>query len=45
LTQALHELERRQALRSDCPPHPPAALDVNVHATEDGVTALLPFSG
>jgi hypothetical protein len=43
LTQALHELERRQALRSDCPPHPPAALDVTVHAAEDGVTTLLPF--
>ena len=37
LTQTLHELERRQALRSDCPPHPPAAVDVTVHAA-DGVT-------
>jgi len=45
LTQALHELERRQALRSDCPPHPPAALDVTVHAAEGGVTTLLPFGG
>jgi hypothetical protein len=31
LVQALHELERRQALRSDCPPHPPAAVDVTLH--------------
>ncbi len=45
LTQALHELERRQALRSDCPPHPPAALDVSVHAAEDGATTFLPFGG
>lgn len=43
LTQALHQLERRQALRSDCPPHPPVAVDVTVHAAEDGVTTLLPF--
>jgi hypothetical protein len=39
LVQALHELERRQALRSDCPPHPPAALDVTVHAP-DGIPLL-----
>lgn len=37
LTQTLHELERRQALRSENPPQPPAALDVTVHAP-DGVT-------
>lgn len=42
LTQTLHELERRQALRSENPPHPPAALDVTVHAP-DGV--LLPALG
>jgi hypothetical protein len=34
LVQALHELERRQPLRSDCPPHPPATLDVTLHAPE-----------
>lgn len=45
LAQALHELERRQALRSDCPPHPPASLDVTVHAAEDVVTTFLPFGG
>lgn len=44
LTQTLHQLERRQALRSDCPPHPPVAVDVTVHAAEDGVTTLLPFN-
>lgn len=43
LTQTLHQLERRQAFRSDCPPHPPVAVDVTVHAAEDGVTTLLPF--
>jgi hypothetical protein len=43
LAHAQHELERRQALRSGCPPHPPVALDVTVHSTEDGVTTLLPF--
>jgi hypothetical protein len=37
LTQTLHELERRQALRSTNPPHPPATVDVTVHAAE-GVT-------
>ena len=40
LVQALHELERRQALRSDCPPQPPAALDVTIH-TDGEVVALL----
>ncbi len=44
LVQALHELERRQALRSDCPPHPPAALDITVHAAE-GVPALPALAG
>jgi hypothetical protein len=31
LVQSLHELERRQALRSDNPPQPPAVLDVTVN--------------
>ncbi len=37
LTQTLHELERRQALRSDCPPQPPAAMDVTLHAADGTV--------
>jgi hypothetical protein len=45
MMQALHELERRQAFRSDCPPHPPAVLDVTVHADEEGVATLLPIGG
>lgn len=45
LAQVLHELERRQALRSDRPPHPPVAVDVTVHAAEEGVTTPLPLGG
>jgi hypothetical protein len=40
LTQTLHELDRRQALRSDSPPQPPVAVDVIIHAP-DGAGEML----
>jgi hypothetical protein len=39
LSATLHELERRQAYRSACPPQPPMAVDVTVVGA-DGLTAL-----
>ncbi len=43
LAQVLHELERRQALRSDRPPHPPVVVDVTIHEAEEGGTTPLPL--
>ena len=42
LTQTLHELERRQALRSDAPPQLPVAVDITVHAAEGVTLPALP---
>jgi hypothetical protein len=42
LALALHELERRQAYRSPCPPQPPVAVDVSVVGA-DGVPALTEY--
>lgn len=39
LTATLHELERRQALRSSYPPQPPIVVDVTHHEA-DGIAAL-----
>ena len=40
-TLTLHELERRQAARSACPPQPPMAVDVTIHSGGCAATATL----